>query len=152
MLFYKGNSSSENLSNLALKLRELQMYRNMILNLIYITGTRMIDCGINGLSRGITNEGVMAGNHRLDLFHKRKFVYTSPWIQPWWSENTCGQLKFCTSEDWYRGTNKEEFYLWTPPPGAADAAMDDMGRAIHKQSYNFCMMRVPRLLTSRWSK
>ena len=69
MLFYKGNSSSENLSNLALKLRELQMYRNMILNLIYITGTRMIDCGINGLSRGITNEGVMAGNHRLDLSH-----------------------------------------------------------------------------------
>ena len=43
------------------------MHGNMILHLIHISGTRMIDCGIDGLSRGITNEGVMAGNHLLDF-------------------------------------------------------------------------------------
>ena len=65
-VFYKGNSSSETLFNLVLRLRKLQMQRNMILHLVHIFGTRMISCGIDGLSRGITNEGIMTRNHLLD--------------------------------------------------------------------------------------
>ena len=66
--FYKDNSSSKTLFNLTLRLRKLQMQGNMILHLIHISGTRMIACGIDGLSRGITNEGVMAGNHHWIMF------------------------------------------------------------------------------------
>ena len=67
--FYKGNSSSEKLFSLVLRLRKLQMHGNITLHLIHIAGTRMIDCGKDGLSRGVTNEGVMTGNHLLDFYH-----------------------------------------------------------------------------------
>ena len=42
--------------------------------------------------------------------------------------------------------------MWTPPPGAADAAVEKLGKAIHKKSYTFYMMIIPRLLTSKWRK
>ena len=42
--------------------------------------------------------------------------------------------------------------MWTPPPGAADAAVEELGKAIHKRPYTFHMMIIPRLLTSKWRK
>ena len=81
--YYKGNSSSETLFNLVLRLRKLQMNGNMILYLIHIAGTRMIDCGIDGLSRGVTNDGVMAGNHLLDFVPlNKKFLHRSKSLTP----------------------------------------------------------------------
>ena len=35
------------------------MAGDLILHVIHISGRRMIECGVNGLSRGMTNEGVM---------------------------------------------------------------------------------------------
>ena len=55
-------------------------------------------------------------------------------------------------EDWYRGTNHDGCYLWDPPPGAVAAAVEEMGRAIHKRPYTLHMMIIPRFLTSRWRK
>ena len=58
--YYKDLSSSRSLFFvLVLRLRKVQMAGNMILRVIYIFGKRMINCGIDGLSRGITYEGVM---------------------------------------------------------------------------------------------
>ena len=57
--YYKGSSSSRSLFLSVLRLRKVQMAGNMILRVIYIFGKRMINCGIDGLSRGITYEGVM---------------------------------------------------------------------------------------------
>ena len=37
----------------------MSMYDQMILHVIWIPGTRMITCGIGGLSRGISNQGVL---------------------------------------------------------------------------------------------
>ena len=74
--FLKENPSSETLFNLLLRLRKLQMHGNMILRLIHISGTRMIDCEINWLSRRITHEGVMAGNNLLDFGPLNIYIYT----------------------------------------------------------------------------
>ena len=155
--FYKGNSSSETLFNLVLRLHKLQMKGNMILHVIHISGTRMQACGIDALSRGITNEGVMAGNHLLDyvplnLDCTQRSGDIIPWIKSWWPETVCGRLKFCTPEDWFRGVREGGGYVWTPPPGAADAAVEELGKAIHKRPYTFHMMIIPRLLTSKWRK
>ena len=102
--FYKGKLSSETLFNLVLRLRKLQIKGNMILHVIHISGTRMQACGIDALSRGITNEGVMAGNHLLDyvplnLDCTQRSKDITPWITSWWPASVCRKLKFCTPED-----------------------------------------------------
>ena len=37
------------------------MASDLILYVIHISGRRMIECGMDGLSRGMTDEGVMKG-------------------------------------------------------------------------------------------
>ena len=41
------------------------MKGDLILHVIHITGKRIQECGVNGLSRGNTTEGVMIGNRLL---------------------------------------------------------------------------------------
>ena len=62
---FKGNSSSEELFKLILRLRVLGMKRKMRLHFIHVAGTCMIDQGTNGLSRGDLTEGVMKGTPML---------------------------------------------------------------------------------------
>ena len=55
--YYKDLSSSRSLFFvLVLRLRKLQMASNIILHMIHISGKRMINCKIDGFSRGITME------------------------------------------------------------------------------------------------
>ena len=58
--YYKGNSSKKLLFGLIVRLYKLSMYGELILHVIWIPGTRMIECGIDGLSRGTINQGVLA--------------------------------------------------------------------------------------------
>ena len=114
----------------------------------------MIDCGIDELSGGITKEGVMAGHPLLgyillNLDCLQRSGKIKPWIMSWWPTKERGGLKLCTSDDWYKGTNNDGCYLWTPPQAAADAAVEEMGKAIQKRPYTCHMMILPRLLTSR---
>ena len=57
--FYKGNSKSPLLFSLILRLRRLQMKANFKLHLIHVAGSRMIEQGTDGLSRGILYEGLL---------------------------------------------------------------------------------------------
>ena len=62
------------------------------------------------------------------------------------------KLKFCNPEDWVIGTRKDGRYAWTLSPGAADAAVEELRKAIHKRTYTCHMMILPRFLTSKWRK
>ena len=57
--YYRGLSSSRFLILLILRLRKIQIAGDLILHVIHISGKRMMECGVDGLSRGMTNEGVM---------------------------------------------------------------------------------------------
>ena len=59
--YYKGFSSSRALFLLVLRLRKIQMTGDMNIHLIHISGKRMIASGIDGLLRGVYNEGFMRG-------------------------------------------------------------------------------------------
>ena len=63
--YYKGISSSRMLFNLVLRLWKLEMSEEFLLHVIHIVGTRMIESGVDALSRGITSEGVMFDNNLL---------------------------------------------------------------------------------------
>jgi hypothetical protein len=64
--FWKGSSSSPRLFNLILRLRKLEMDRNMIIHVVHVAGKRMIDQGTDGLSRADHTTGAITGR---DIHH-----------------------------------------------------------------------------------
>ena len=47
---------------------------------------------------------------------------------------------------------KRGCYLWTPPPAAADVALEQLRQARHKRQDSFHIFACPKLLTPRWQK
>jgi len=43
-------------------------------------------------------------------------------------------------------------YLWTPPPAAADAAVEQLCRNFHLHEDSCHIVLIPRLMTARWIK
>jgi hypothetical protein len=60
--FHKGTTSSRTLFELILRLRRLQMHRDLTLHVLHVSGTCMQAQGTDGLSRGCLDEGVLAGS------------------------------------------------------------------------------------------
>ena len=59
--FYKGTSQLRRLFELILRLREIQMQRDVHCHIVHVAGTRMIAQGTDGLSRGDLDQGVFGG-------------------------------------------------------------------------------------------
>ena len=59
LAFCKGNSNSQQLSNLVLRLRKLQLKSNFKVHVLHAAGSRMIEQGTDGLSRGLLFEGLV---------------------------------------------------------------------------------------------
>ena len=57
--FYRGSSTSRALHELMVDLRLLTIRGNFVLHVVHIAGTRMIEIGVNGLSRGETHLGAL---------------------------------------------------------------------------------------------
>jgi hypothetical protein len=66
-VYFKGKSTSRKLFELVLRLRRLKMSGGLILHVIHVAGTRMIDQGADGGSRGDLNQGSMAGESILNF-------------------------------------------------------------------------------------
>ena len=64
--YYKRIPPSRLLNDLVLRLRNFQMTGDLILHVIPVAGTRIIESGIDGLSRGNTSTGVMQGEKMID--------------------------------------------------------------------------------------
>jgi len=123
--FYKGTSSSKRLFELTLDLRKLQMNDGLALHLIHVAGKRMIAQGTDGLSRGISYQGIMTGTPFLDVL---------------------------TPNDWFTRGHTHSTCIWIPPPAAGDVALEQMALSIHKRPKHTHLILIPRLFTSRWRK
>ena len=58
-VFYNGASTSPLLFEIILRLHQVQMRGELILHVIQIAGTRMIESGIDGISRGKNLGGII---------------------------------------------------------------------------------------------
>ena len=99
--YYKGSSTSRMLFNLVLWMRKLQIYGDLILHVIHISGKRMQECGVDGLSRGNTTEGVMIGNRLLGylplhLSALERSKGLMKWIESWWLKDERTSDSFVT--------------------------------------------------------
>lgn len=152
--FWKGNSHSRKLSELVLRLRELEMNTGAIIHIVHVSGRRMIAQGTDGLSRGDHSSGVMQGDSiqsfvplHLDAFERAPVVKR-------WLNNLLSPLKpdFLDKEGWFKGTDREGTFVWCPPPAAAEVVVERLGIARHKRPNSLHLVVVPRLMTGRWRK
>ena len=100
--WYKGSSSSKTLLELVIRLKELETHYSMTINLIHVAGTRMIDQGTDGISRGSLTEGVMEGRNMLSFIpiHKSALIRHHG-LQEWFSQWTGHNAHFCEPIDWF---------------------------------------------------
>jgi hypothetical protein len=153
--FYKGNSPSRRLFELVLRLRSLQMDGGLSLHVIHVAGKRMIAQGTDALSRGITTAGVMAGMEfstfvplHQSVQHRQCPSILVDWVLSW-----AGDARWLEPEDWFLPCSCTIPCVWTPPPAAADAALDQLGKWIHMRPSNQThIVIIPRLMTARWRK
>jgi len=171
-VFYKGHSPSPRLNDLALRLRRLEMWGTMKIQLVHIAGTRMVSQGTDGLSRGDVTEGVMAGSDMLSYVPLR---YTAlerqpglvTWVQSWLPAPALCCLSVADwfsighgVEDWVVGPSgfstpvesPPQWYLWSPAPALADVMLDELEESRHKRKTHNHVVLLPRLMTFAWRK
>eukprot|EP00980_Cylindrotheca_fusiformis_P021721 scaffold8546_cov73-Cylindrotheca_fusiformis.AAC.4 len=138
----------------------------------------MIAQGTDGLSQEGLNEGVMGGKPMKNFvpLHLSAFDRTphlEPWVRSWVGKNAV----FLTPDDWYlRGhdivggdhvprdlsAGTASFWkpiviepgvlVWSPPPAAANVALEERRKARIKRHLSTHIFLVPRLCTPSWLK
>ena len=151
--FHKGASSSPHLHSLIQRLRLMEMNAGAELFVIHVSGKRMIESGVDGLSRGDLNAGMMNGQSIYSFIPlHQSAVERGPTLTSWIRDWAGSDLVALNPNNWPEVHPEKGTYLWTPPPAAADAALDWMGESIHKRSSSIHIMMVPRLMTFKWRK
>jgi len=153
--FYKGTSSSQKLFDLILRLWKIQMQGGVVLHVIHIAGTQMISQGTNGLSRGSLTDGVMQGCNILSfiplhLDPRTRDKRLTAWVISWFG--AFGDYQWLEPEGRFKEGQGMGRFVWTPPPAAADVAVELLGKAKHKRPASEHIMIVPCLMTSHWQK
>ena len=154
--FNGGSNKSKELDMLVYELWELQMSGNFTLHVFHIAGTRMIECGIDGLSRGDKLEGVMKGEELLSFvpIHKsplERNAQVFDWINSWWDEDR-GSLKLLNPEEWFTEVMNVGNYVWDIPPVGGGAIVEQLCSHTHGRPENLHIIVIPRLCTSLWRK
>jgi hypothetical protein len=100
--------------------------------LVHVAGKRMIWQGSDGLSQGDKNAGVMNGEEMMSFvpLHLRandRSDNLMSWVDSWCSDkNGHKRDYFLQPEDWASAHQESETYVWSPPPAAADAAIESL--------------------------
>jgi hypothetical protein len=114
----------------------------------------MIKQGVDGLSRGNLDNGVMIGEHMLKynpihLSALERAEHLHEWISSWVDPDA----QFFTPEDWYHNAHQGVGCgIWTPPPAIADAALQQLCDARHTRPTTFHVVAIPNVMTYLWRK
>jgi hypothetical protein len=102
--FFKGGSTSKLLHELILRLKKAEIQHGFILHMVHVAGTRMIEQGTDGLSRGSFLEGVLAGKDMLSFVvlslsaiqrFPKVLDYIQSWLAPMVGEGALGLYEEC---------------------------------------------------------
>jgi hypothetical protein len=153
--YFWGTSKSRALFELIVTLYKLQMQFDFILHVVWIAGTRMIQQGTDGLSRGEENGlatcGMSVGGMvPLHLSATERSAMLEDCICGW--EDTGRKLEVLELRGWFILAHQLGSFGWFPAPVAADAAIDKFCDALHKRPNCFHVFAIPLLMTNRWRK
>jgi hypothetical protein len=170
---YRGSSKSKKLLELVIRMKFLEVKNSLQLFVSHVSGTIMIAKGGDGVSRGLLNEGVMAGDDILSfiplhLTAIERLPDLLDWLRSW--TGLRGRLEFLSHQDWFepghdiRGwTHPRDggllaspilgkgVFCWSPP-AAAEVALEQLRMARIKHQDSSHVFIVPRLLTPKWLK
>ena len=101
-MLVKGNSLSENLYDLVVRLRALELRTGAHLLVTHCSGNCMIHQGTDGLSRGRLQEGVCLSKARLAYCPWGKSgCQRSPTLLDWFKDWLGDSLELLYPRDWY---------------------------------------------------
>ena len=114
--YWKGTSCSEQLFELVLRLKELEMF--LQIHVVHISGKRMIVEGTDGLSWADHGEGVMLGKDiRTFIPLHLDPVAREPKVLEWLKDATRGlNFELLDPNGWFDNAHKPGNFIWTVPP------------------------------------
>jgi len=171
--YYKGNADNRRLFAQVLRLRKIEMHASLRLHVVHVAGTRMIHQGTDGLSRGLLTDGVFASDPmklhvplHLSAHHRHPPLIN--WVQSWcpqasiqplspaeWYWEGHGLASAGITSSWgtyFPSLHPSNWFLWSPPPAAARAALEELAASRHKRPNLNHIFVVPRLFTSQWRR
>ena len=168
-VYYKGYSkSSEDLSDVILRLYQAARKGDLILHVIWIAGTRMKAMGVDGLSRGDLVDGMMAGMDPLSFVpvaqgaDERSRGGVSTWIRSWWQEpgqtgRAAGPwagapLVEVTKDNMFELKDVVGPRLWMLPPAVMETVLEMFTDDRTAHPWNAHVFAVPKLMTHLWRK
>lgn len=167
---YKGNSSSQKLFELVVRLKLVELKFGLKLLVTHVSGKRMQVQGTDGVSRGSLKIGVTAG---LDMIKfcpwSKDPLESTPSLKSWVTSWAGHDSIFLTPDQWFtRGHdivggyyNKDKFwyntyesgtYIWSPPAAAADVCIEEIRKARMKRTDSLHIVLIHRLMTPLWLK
>ena len=168
--YYKGHSTSKELSDIVFRLYKAQQTGGFILHVLHISGKRMKATGVDGLSRGDHTEGMMAGEDPMSFlpFHQgadtRSLGRVGKWVRSWWRTSDRGPGP-AQGQDWgglplveidqsnmFELKNVKAARLWLLPPAAMEVAIELLweDKLAHPQWPHVFV--VPRFMTHMWRR
>jgi hypothetical protein len=153
--FYNGTSKSKTLHGLVERIRAMEMTGALFAHLIWVAGTRMIEQGTDGASRGDLSNGVLGGDHMLKHVPINETILERCFEAVEWLQSTVqgGDWRILEYEDWYDRVHiSDGSFFWFPPPAIADVAVEQLCEAKHIRPWNTHVFACPALMTARWRK
>jgi hypothetical protein len=154
-VFHKGAATSPYLHSLVSRLRMIQLHGGLFIHMLWIAGTRMIEHGTDGLSRGDFSSGVMAGRDFLSLLPLNKgAIDLSSSLPMWIREYLPGRLDWdvLTPLEWFTKSHSNGHFIWAPPPAIADVALEQMCESFLIRPWNAHVFICPAHMTYWWRK
>ena len=165
-IFYKGSSKSSLLHDLIVRLQKMELEKQLRVHVVWCSGERMIEIGVDGLSRADFSSGVMKGDDLLKFlpFSKlalERFPPLQSVIKSWTEK--FGDFEFTTPADWFdsvfnhKGLDgtldaDSKCWVWTPSPCSAQVAIEQMCKMKHIFPYSSHVFVCPAVMTAYWRK
>ena len=158
--FYKGASTSKLLHQMVIELRMIALQGNFVIHIYHIAGTRMIESGIDALSRGELHVAALEASVHIVMPLHLSPTQRSPVLKSW-LESWLG-LEFTITEpgDWFYAAQQSDAlsndspsvtWVWDLPPAAAIHALEELGVGRLKR-HNLLrgVVLIPHLLSHEW--
>ena len=119
-VFWKGYSTSRELSSIVLRMRKLEMENDLLIHVVHVSGSRMVRQGTDGLSRADLSTGVMEGRRMEDFIplHLSALDRSSSLRSRLLKESDEFGWTILDPEGWYDENHKYGNFIWAPPPGS----------------------------------
>jgi hypothetical protein len=161
--YHHGASTSRALHELVTELRLLALRGNFVVNIFHISGTRMIEIGVDALSHGEMHLGdlgsIPLSAAPLHMSPVQRAPGLAAWVRSWLDSSAT----IATPSDWFHDAQQwgaqyaeqpvSQSWVWDLPPAAAIHALEELGVArLKRHELLRGVVLIPNLLQHEWHR